>query len=215
MPADVRRPRVLGVLHGPQASPPAAAAALPRVLEAFAAAGADVVIVAPDDVSARVLAALGFPQPPVLAVLRTSALLLPAAHPANPLVAAWPLSAVTAPAAVAAREDRQVSDAAALASWRTRCIAAAYAVQRAAPVDLVVAAPTVAGTAVALVLSGELAVPVLGLADPDQAADPDRALVEDAARETWQLPAGSDDPSEATVAAWTREAARLLAEVAP
>lgn len=214
MPADVRRPRVLGVLHGPQAAPPAAAAALPRVLEAFAAAGADVTTVVPDDVSARVLAALDFPQPPVLGAMRASAVLLPAAHPATPLVAAWPLAAVSAPAAVAAREDRQASDAAALASWRTRCIAVAYAVQRAAPVDLVVAAPTVAGTAVALVLSGELAVPVLAVVGHDADPDADRALLEDAARETWQLPAGAADPSPDVVAAWTREAARLLAEVA-
>lgn len=215
MPADVRRPRVLGVLHGPQTSPPHTAAALPRVLEAFLAAGADVTLVTPDEVSSRVLAALGAPQPPVLGALASSALVLPAAHPAVPLVAAWPLAAVTAPAAVAARTDLPAAGAAALRSWRTRCIAASYALHRAAPVDLVVAAPTVAGTAVALVLAGELGVPALALAGADGGSGPDLALLEDAVRETWALPAEAADPSPGAVAGWTHEAARLLAEVGP
>lgn len=215
MPDDERRPRVLGVLHGPQPSPPGAAAALPRVLEAFVAAGSDVTLIALDEVSSRVLAALDAPQPPVLGPLAASALTLPAAHPAVPLVAAWPLAAVTAPAAVAVRADRPAADAAALRSWRTRCISAAYALHRAAPLDLVVAAPTVAGTAVALVLASELGVPVLALTAADADTGPDLVLLEDAARETWALASDAADPSASTVAGWTREAARLLAEVAP
>lgn len=219
MPDAVRRPRVLGVLHGPQPVVPDVAAALPRVLEAFAAAGAEVTCVTADDVSARVLGALGAPQPPVLAPLRTSALVLPAAHAAVPLVAAWPLAAVTAPASVAARDDLEASTAAAVRSWRSRCVAAAYALHRAAPVDLVVAVPTVASTAVALVLAGELGVPVLSLVGRDDPADDeeraDRSLLAEVARESWTLGTGADDPAADVVAAWTSEAARLLGEVAP
>ena len=96
---------------------------------------------------------------------------------------------------------------------------AAYALHRAAPVDLVVAVPTVASTAVALVLAGELGVPVLSLVGRDDPADDeeraDRSLLAEVARESWTLGTGADDPAADVVAAWTSEAARLLGEVAP
>ena len=216
MPAhpDPRRPRVLGVTHGPQPAPCPAAQALPRLLEAFARAGADVTYVVAGEVSTRVLDALGAPQPPVPAALVASALVLPVAHPAIPVVAAWPVSAITSPAAVAARADLEASTEAAVRSWRARCVAAAYSLHRAAPVDLVVAVPTAASTAVALVLAGEAGVPVLSVVD--SGSDPDRArLLAEPALEVWTVGDRAAYADGTVLDAWTREAERLLREVAP
>jgi hypothetical protein len=210
--ADVAGRHVLGAASGPQPDPSAAAVAVPGVLDAFARAGADAVLIEPDPVSAGLLAAVGPWRPPVVGLPVGSALtrvVVPAAcATALPFPSLWPATAVTAQDQVALRRDPEALAARVVASWRTRVVATAYAVHRNRPVDLVVCAADSVSRAVALVLGTEADVALVMLVDDDVPVDGDAWVVLESAAEVW---APTEDSARRWAAAHPRAATRVRA----
>ena len=189
LPTGVSGRHVLGAASGPQPDPSPAARAVPGVLEAFARAGADAVLLEPDPVSSSLLATVGRWRTPPVDLPTTSALtrvVVPAAcAPALPYPSLWAAASVTAHDQIALRRDPQALAARVVASWRTRVVATAYAVHRNRPVDLVVCAADSVSRAVALVLGTEADVDLVVLVDDQVAVDGDAWVVLESAAEVW------------------------------
>jgi len=178
-------PHVLGVLPGPQLDPVASLRDVPVVLVEFAAQGCPTTAVTVDPVSAGLLATIGVLPCELPDELRAGGIEVPAAcGPALPVLSMWPIEAVTAPEAWAAR--RTAAPTSGMDEWRLRVESAAYAAHRSDPVALAVccSGPS-AGRAVALMLAAESDVAVLVLLDDVAGADGAALAVLDACTEAW------------------------------
>jgi hypothetical protein len=181
----VAGPHVLGVLSGPQADPDASLRDVPTVLVALAAQGCSATVITVDPVSAGLLATIGVVPSELPDELLAGAIEVPAAcGPALPVLSMWPIEAVTAPEAWAAR--RAASPTTGIQEWRLRVESAAYSAHRSSPVALAVcgSGPS-AGRAVALMLAAESDVAVLVLLDDVAVVDGAALAVLDACTEAW------------------------------
>ncbi len=180
---------VLAATHGPQPRTVAEQSALLAALGRLADAGAEVRLLAADPASAYLLALLGSPQPAIPAGLVPGVLPVVAAHPAYPVVAAWPQVTVDRPACA----GHDSSDAArrALSMWVSRVVEAAYELHTSSPVDLVVADSSAASRAVALMLAHDFDVPFVAVVPPAERLAPDEAVLVEAAAAVWS----SADPA--------------------